>query len=424
MPFPKEELLHHIWKYRLFSSQNLKTAEGQSLEVIRPGDHNTNAGPDFLNARIKLGETVWAGNIEIHIRSSDWMKHRHQNDKAYDNLILHVVYVNDLDESVGDFPTVELHPFVSDQLLHRYNHLQTNKNDIPCGKQLLQVNPLVRNAWFDSLLIERLIYRSGWMMELVDKQNGDLEQAFQIIVFRSFGMKVNAEAFVQLAKATPWKVLSKHQDNIVQLEAILFGNAGMLEGKPKDVYHEELKKEYDFLKHKYQFQSINPTLWKFLRLRPANFPSVRIAQLASMFNTTGPFLKWFSNQNEIKDYSSLSVEASGYWNTHYQFGKESGKRVKRIGNSLVQSLLINAVAPFLFVTAEREAKEEQKELALDMLAGLPPEKNARINAYLQLGLKPSDAATSQALLELRSNFCDHKKCLFCSIGVQLLKTEL
>jgi hypothetical protein len=394
------------------------------LEVIRPGEHNTNAGPDFLNARIKIGETVWAGNIEIHIRSSDWEKHQHQNDKAYENLILHVVYDNDRDESVGDFPTVELRPFVSDQLLHRYDRLQSNDDDVPCGKQLLEVSALVRNGWFDSLLIQRLMRKSSWMMKLVDELNGDLEQAFLTVVFRSFGMKVNAEPFEQLARAIPWKLLAKHQDNIRQLEAILFGGAGMLEGKPKDPYHEDLKKEYRFLQHKYQLQPINPILWRFLRLRPANFPTVRIAQLASLFNTTGPFLKWFSNQNETKDIASLRVETSDYWKTHYQFGKESTIRTKRIGDSMIRGLLINAVAPFLFVTAEREAKEELKERALKLLEGTPAEKNARINAFEQLGLKAADATTSQALLELRSSYCDHKKCLFCSIGAQLLKKEL
>lgn len=422
MPFPREELLHHIWKYRLFSSQELKTADGQRLEILRPGELNTNAGPDFLNARIKLNGTTWAGNIEMHIRASDWTRHQHQNDKAYDNLILHAVYENDLKESVGDFATIELKPFISDQILHRYNALQTNRNPVPCGKQLLDVKPIIRSTWFQSLLIQRLIRKSEWMKALVDELQGDLEQAFLIVIFRAFGMKVNADAFEQLAKTTPWKILAKHQDNPMQLEAILFGNAGMLDVTPMDDHQKKLKKEYDFLKHKYGLEPINPVLWKFLRLRPANFPTIRIAQLAALFHTTGRLFSWFSN-NDARSFSELNIEPSIYWKTHYRFGTESTSRSKRIGNSMIQNVLINAVAPFLFVSAEREAKEELKDRALDLLEKLPAEKNTKIKTYETLGLEVPNAATSQALLELRTNYCDHKKCLFCSIGAQLLKRE-
>ncbi|MBL4585501.1 MAG: DUF2851 family protein [Flavobacteriales bacterium] len=421
MPFPREELLHHIWKFRLFSSQELKTADGQTLEILRPGELNTDAGPDFLNARIKVDGVVWAGNVEMHIRASDWIRHQHQNDAAYNKLILHAAYENDMEQSVGDFPTIELKPFISDQVIRKYERLQTGNNPIPCGKQLMDVEPIILNTWFQSLLVQRLMRKSEWMKTLLEETNGDLEQAFLAVLFRAFGMKVNAEVFEQLAKATPWKILAKHQNDPLQLEAILFGNAGMLNEDPKDRHQQKLKREYDFLKHKYDLQPMDPVLWKFLRLRPANFPTVRIAQLASLFCSIGPFLKWFSIQNVANNLSVLKVAPSTYWKTHYQFGKESTSRSKRIGTTMVQNMLINAVAPFLFVTAERNAKEELKDRALELLENLPSEKNNRVRAFEELGLKVSDAATSQALLELRTNYCDHKKCLFCSIGVTILK---
>ncbi len=422
MPLPREELLHHIWKYRLFNQQELRTSDGRILEILRPGELNTDAGPDFLNARIRLDGTIWAGNVEMHIRASDWLRHGHQHDRAYDHLILHAVYENDLGESVGGFATVELRPFISDQILQRYDSLRNNRNPIPCGNRLTEVQRVILTGWFESLLVQRLIRRSEWMRTLMTEQNGDLEQAFLTVIFRAFGMKVNAEAFEQLAKATPWKIAAKHGDDLMQLEALFFGNSGLLNGMPKDDHQRSLKKEYDFLRHKYGLKPIDPVLWKFLRLRPANFPTVRIAQLAALLHSTGPLLKWFSDRDP-GTVSSLKIEPSTYWKTHYRFGVSSATRSKHIGRAMLHNMLINAVAPFLFTTADREARPQLKDRALELLTLLPAENNNRVREFGALGLKVSDAATSQALLELRTGYCDHKKCLFCSIGAQLLKRE-
>jgi hypothetical protein len=423
MPFPKEELLHHIWQHRLFSSQELRTVDGQSLEILRSGELNSDAGPDFRNSRIKVDRTKWAGNIEIHVRSSDWFKHNHQTDLAYSNIILHVVFEDDLKESLGSFPTLELKGLVSDQILKRYENLNNSSDELPCGKQFLEVPELVRNAWFDSLLIGRLQRKSEWMNSLVDECHSDLEQAFMVVLFRAFGMKVNAEPFEQLAKKTSWKVLAKHQDNLFQLEAILFGNAGFLEN-PKDEYSEWLKKEYDFLRHKYDLKPLDKKLWKFLRLRPANFPTVRIAQLAALFQRKGAFFRWFSNQSETIELKTMNVLPSEYWQTHYNFGTESNSKSKRIGTTMAQNILINAVAPFLFVSAHREAKTELQDRSLAILQQLDAEKNVKVNVFADLGLEVRNAAESQALIELKTNFCDHRKCLTCSIGATILKREL
>ncbi|MCF8277407.1 MAG: DUF2851 family protein [Flavobacteriales bacterium] len=421
MPYPKEELLHHIWQHRLFHQQGLKTSDGQNLQIIRVGELNKDAGPDFRNVRIKVDGTEWAGNVEIHVRSSDWLRHDHQHDSSYSNIILHVVFEDDLNESLGAFPTLELKELISDQVLRRYEKLSASVDALPCGKQFMEVSELVRMAWFDSLLIGRLQRKSEWMDSLVEEFNGDLEQAFMVVLFRSFGMKVNADPFEQLARNTSWKVLSKHQDDLFQLEAILFGNAGFL-NHPKDDYQQHLRQEYDFLQHKYGLQPLNNKLWKFLRLRPANFPTVRIAQLAALFQKTGAFFRWFSNHNEQIDPRTICVSPSNYWETRYNFGKESAAKSKRIGTVMAQNILINAVAPFLFVSAHREAKPELQDKALAILQQLPAEKNVKVNVFADQGLEVKSAAESQALIELKSNFCDHKKCLFCSIGVNILKT--
>ena len=419
----KEELLHHVWQHRLFNSQELKTVDGQRLEILKAGELNTDAGPDFRNSRIKVGGTEWAGNIEIHVRSSDWLRHNHQTDSSYSNIILHVVFEDDLTESLGSFPTLELKGLVSDQILRRYENLNNSLDELPCGTQFLEAPELIRNAWFDSLLIGRLQRKSEWMSALVDECHGDLEQAFMIVLFRAFGMKVNAEPFEQLAKRTPWKVLSKHQDNLFQLEAILFGNAGFL-ANPKDEYSEQLKKEYDFLQHKYELKPLDEKTWKFLRLRPANFPSVRIAQLAALFQKTGAFFRWFSNQADETQLKALAILPSAYWKTHYNFGTESKSKTKRIGTTMARNVLINAVAPFLFVSAHREAKPELQDQALTLLQQLDAEQNVKVNVFSDLGLEVKNAADSQALIELKTNYCDHKKCLFCSIGANILKREL
>ena len=422
MPYPKEELLHHIWQHRLFGSQGLKTVDGQSLEILKAGELNTDAGPDFRNSRIKVGGTEWAGNIEIHVRSSDWLKHNHQTDSAYANIILHVVFENDLKDSLGSFPTLILKNLVSDQVLVRYENLNNSSDTIPCGAQFMDVPELIRNAWFDSLLIGRLQRKSEWMNSLVDESHGDLEEAFTVVLFRAFGMKVNAEPFEQLARQTPWKVLSKHQDNLFQLEAILFGNAGFLEN-PKDEYSEQLKKEYGFLKHKYELKPLDEKLWKFLRLRPPNFATVRIAQLAALVQKTGAFYRWFSNQTNEIQIQDLAVTPSEYWKTHYNFGTESSSKPKRIGTTMARNILINAVVPFLFVSANREAKPELQDRGLQLLQQLEAEKNVKVNAFINHGLKVRNAAESQALIELKTNFCEHKKCLICSIGANILKRE-
>lgn len=423
MPLPKEELLQHIWQHRLFNSKGLKTADGQLLDILKPGELNANAGPDFLNARLKVGGTEWAGNVEIHIRASDWLKHSHQHDPAFENIILHAVFENDLEESVGKFPTVELKETISDQVLMRYENIVEATEGLPCGNQFIEVPELIRNNWIDSLTIARLQRKSEWINDLFDKVHGDLEQVFQIALFRAFGMKVNAIPFELTGLITPWKTLGKYKDNLFQLEAILFGYAGFLKF-PEESYQKKLSKEFDFIENKHGAGGLDLGMWRFSKMHPKNFPTIRIAQLAALYHKTGQFFSWFRDREVPELLDALMVQPSEYWLTHYRFGKEFPTKGNRLGAGMAQHVLINVLVPFLFVLAERESKDELREQAISILEQLKPEKNNKTRAFESVGFKPSNAMETQALIELKTNYCDPKKCLFCNVGANILKREI
>lgn len=422
MPYPKEELLHHIWQHRLFDASSLVSTEGEGIDIIRPGRLNSDAGPDFSAARLKIGEAEWSGNVEIHVRSSDWLKHSHQHDSNYSNIILHVVFEDDLIESLGAFPTLELKPFVSDQVLGKYQMLVGVNNGLACGRQFTEVpNPVLTN-WLDSLLVKRLKRKSESIQTAIEKTEGDLEQAVQMVLFRSFGMKVNAEPFEHLGMSVPWKILAKYQDNLLQLEAILFGYAGFL-NEPIDDYHRSLAAEFRFIQNKHGGVSMPKTMFKFSKMHPKNFPTLRLAQLAALYHRTGQFLRWFANREVEETLRLLQVQPSDYWQTHYRFGKAFEKPGNRLGSSMANNILINVLAPFLFVQAERESKQDLKEKAFETLEVLRPELNAKTRKFKDIGYKCSSAFESQALIELYAHYCEYKKCLSCNIGASILKRE-
>jgi hypothetical protein len=423
MPFPREELLQHIWQHRLLNSQELKTTDGLPLEILKSGELNTNAGPDFLNSRIRINGTEWAGNVEIHIRASDWLRHSHQLDPAFENIILHAVFENDLKDSAGNFPTIELKHAISDQVIHRYEKLAGQSVGIPCGNQFVEVPKLILNNWIDSLIIARLQRKSEWINELFDKVHGDLEQAFQIVLFRAFGMKVNALPFELMGSITPWKTLGKYKDNLFQLEAILFGYAGFLKF-PEEHYQKKLSKEFDFIENKHGASGLDLGLWKFSKMHPKNFPTIRISQLAALYHQTGQFFSWFRDKEVSVLLDALRVEPSEYWQTHYRFGKKFSTKGNRLGAGMAQHLLINVLVPFLFVLAERESKNQLREQAVSILEQLKPEKNSKTRLFESVGFKSRNAMESQALIELKTNYCDRKKCLFCNVGANILRREI
>ena len=419
-----EDFLHYVWKYKAFNLSGLKTPEGETIQVIKTGEHNKDAGPDFFNARLKIGNTTWAGNIEIHLKSSDWRKHLHNNNGNYSNLILHLVYENDEDIAHTGKPvaTAELKTLIDKNLLNKYNQLLYAKQWIPCSNQLNSVSSFTLNNWLERLLIERLERKAKTISSLLELNKNNLEETFYIHLARNLGMKVNTVPFELLAKSLPNSFLGKHRSSLFQVEALLFGQSGLLEKQFKDDYPNQLKKEYQFLQKKFSLRPIEEHLWKFLRLRPVNFPTIRIAQLASLIhNSSGLFSKIMEAQKVEDLRTLLNAETSEYWDTHYVFDKKSVEQKKNLGTVAIDNIIINSIVPFMFVYADYKGIEEYKDKAVCILEQLSSEKNNIIEKFAELGIKSKNAANSQSLLELKNEYCSFKKCLNCGIGISLLK---
>ncbi len=419
-----EDFLQYIWENRLFESTELKTHFGEKLEIIDQGKHNTDSGPDFFNARIKLGDTIWAGNIEIHQKASDWQKHQHQHDKAYDNVILHVVETMDVEVSRSNGEIIPaLVMKYPQKLADNYRQLLEAKTWIPCQEQFHKVDPVLLQLGFNRLMIERLENKTEEIIARLDQNNNDWNETFYQMLARMFGFKVNALPFELLARSLPIGILGKHRNNLFQLEALLFGNAGLLNNQLLgDDYFLQLREEYSFLYKKYQLKAIESHLWKFLRLRPVNFPTIRIAQLAALIHGSDTL---FSKMIETDNLDSLlqifRVKASAYWDSHYNFNKDTSRtNVKELGEASAQILIINVVIPFLFVYGEKQNKHALKNRALDFLEQLPAEDNSIVDKWTELGVKARNAFETQALLQLKNNYCVAKKCLNCHIGAKLL----
>jgi Protein of unknown function (DUF2851) len=417
-----EDFLQHIWKFKLFNHQKLQTVAGEDLSIIKCGEHNSDAGPDFFNAKIKIGETIWAGNVEIHLRSSDWQKHRHQVNAAYDNIILHVVFENDIPlfrNSGETIPTLELKSRINLNQYQKFRQLQQSKDWVACQNQVAQVPEIVLNTWLQRILIERLEQKSQAITQTLHLLNNNWEETFYRHLARNFGQKINSDVFESLAKSLPLSVLGKHKNSLFQIEALLFGQAGMLAQNFSDEYPQQLKREYEFLQKKYKLLPLENHLWKFLRLRPANFPTIRIALFANLLYNSNGLFALITATNELPKF--FNCVASDYWTTHYVFDKISIKREKKSGQDFASLLIINTVVPFLFVYGKHKDEEQFKERAFTWLESSTVENNSIISNWHNIGLKAKNALESQALLQLKSNYCQHKKCLHCSIGNHLLK---
>jgi len=419
-----EEFLHYIWQYRLYSP-NLVLQTGEQVEVLHPGVHNTDSGPDFFNAKIRIGETIWAGNIEIHILSSDWKRHNHQQDMSYDNVILHVVWRDDMPVFRKDgtqIPTLELDGLYNENSWKNYLRFMASQQWIPCDTMIASVDPFLRNAWFDRVLVERLERKALQVEHILSLTKNDWSHTFYRLLAHNMGFKLNNQAFEMLAQSLPYQFLAKHADDLFQVEAMVFGQAGLLETSFQDDYPQKLKKEYEFLKSKFDLTPIDSHLWRFMRLHPGNFPTVRLAQFASIMHHSVSIISELFNSNDVNTYRKLfGAEASEYWNTHYTFDKPSASRRKTLGQSSVDLLLINLVAPILLSYGRRRSDTEITEKPIDMLMQLKGEENSIISKWAALGMDVSTAANTQALLELKTNYCDKKKCLDCRIGNELLK---
>ncbi|MDQ3046004.1 MAG: DUF2851 family protein [Bacteroidota bacterium] len=422
-----EDFLHHLWKFKLFNQLDLVTTNNEPVEIIKAGDHNFDSGPDFFNARVKIGETLWAGNVEVHISGSDWNRHQHQHDKAYDNIILHVVYHADkpMHRTSGEvIPTIEIRSRVDQKMYQNYLNFKSSSGWIPCEKNISAVPDLIIQNTIDRLLLDRLERKAVAIQNSLQLNSNNWEETFYQALARNFGFKTNAEPFELLAKSLPSLTVARQRTSLLQIEAMLFGQAGFLNEHFEDEYPRQLQNEYVFLKQKYRLQPIENHLWKFLRLRPVNFPTIRLAQFAGLaFKSERLFSKIMDAEtsNELKDL--LKVDVSAYWLTHYQFDKPSTKKSKHLGMEAIQNLIINTIVPFLFVWGKQKGEEFYIDRALQFLQELDGEKNTLIKRWEELGLPVAKAYSTQALLQLKTELCNNKKCLSCPAGNYLLKNS-
>ena len=422
----REDFLHFLWKYKLFQSDSLFTEEGESIQIVNPGRHNTNAGPDFFDARIRIGDTLWAGNIEIHQRASDWNKHGHQNDPVYRNTILHVVswsdiqVFNDLGSCVPVL-VIRWPHWIEDN----YEMLIKSQDWIGCASLLYQVDPFRIKFFLNGIVIERLKQKIEAISKVLTETKDDWGETFYCMLARNFGLKENALPFEMVARSLPQSVLARHHDSLFQTEALLFGQAGLLgEELFGDEYYLELRKEYRFLAVKYGLKPIEGHLWKFMRMHPGNFPTIRLAQFAMLIHHSKGLFSAVIEANNLEDLQQLfMVKASDYWDSHYSFNKPSVNRKKVFGDQIFSLIVINVVVPFYFLYGESQNKLFLKDRALVILEQMPAENNSAISRWAGAGIIAANALESQALLHLQRNYCEPRKCLDCTIGHKIIVHE-
>ncbi|MCT4582548.1 MAG: DUF2851 family protein [Flavobacteriales bacterium] len=422
----KEDYLHYIWKFQKFNPSYLKTSENETIIIKKTGYHNANAGPDFLESNLIIGDTEWFGNIEIHVKASDWNKHQHQNDKAYNNVILHVVFENDLlikNENGEKIPTLILNSILDPKHFLQYKHFINNGLSIPCQRQINTIDPFITNSWLERLAINRLAQKTHLIRKKLNQYKGDWNQTLIHFLMRYFGMKVNGDAMADLSTKTPLLYINKERYNLLNLEALLFGQAGMLNtSEIKAPYFLSLRKEYLFIKQKYQLNSMKLTNWKYSKLRPPNFPTIRIAQLAQLLYLNHELFEHIRAFASVETYTKLlKVTPSSFWSTHYTFKKESKTTKSTVGKMFIHHLIINVISPISFTYGKSINDERYCNYATELTTNLPAESNAIIQNWENIGLLAKSAMQSQSLIELYANYCQRKECLNCAIGIQILR---
>lgn len=424
----KEDFLHYIWQHQYFDKTALCTTNGEAIQVLKTGFYHTDAGPDFKEALIRIGDVEWSGSVEVHINASDWLQHRHQTDRKYDQVILHVVW--QADESIrrtngSAVPTLELKDRIQPGMLAKYEQLQQAVTTIPCAAFWPAVPELTKTSMLARALTERLELKANDVLAVHQQLNNDWEQTAYFILCRSFGFKINQAAMEQLAKALPWQVIRKHQQSQFQLEALLFGQAGYLEN-PVDDYAGQLAKEYTFLSHKYKLRetALQRHHWNFLRMRPANFPTVRLAQLAATLYQQQTFFTKLLETQSIKTYESyFTTPVSAYWQQHYDFGKPLKTPQLQIGKSSVQNLIVNVTVPLLAAYATYNKDYTYLEKAISLLEHVKEASNNITRLYEALGWRATSAADNQAALGLYKLYCEPVNCLQCAVGNKILKNN-
>ena len=418
-----EQLLHYVWKHKIFPLKELKTTTGQQVEVIDTGLANTDAGPGFFNAKLKLDGVLWIGNIEIHERSSDWFKHGHHADAGYNSVILHIASEIDteISRSNGErIPQIQL--ICPEAVRTNYKELLETDSYPPCYRIIPSLPPFTAHSWMTALQMERFEQKATLLNERLKRCQGNWEDAFFITLARNFGFGLNGDAFETWAHQLPFRAVDKHRNDLFQIEAIFFGQAGILEDSDGDGYYLRLKKEYTYLQHKFGLIPMDASLWRFLRLRPANFPHIRIAQLACLYHRAYGLLSRIMETETLQGVRDiLKGGTSEYWLTHYTFGGSSPSRPKTLSNTSLDLLIINTVVTFLYAYGLHKGNRVLCARAGSFLEELKAENNYITRMWEQYGMKASNAADSQALIQLKKEYCDKKKCLYCRIGYEYLK---
>ncbi len=426
-----EAFLHFLWQFQYFDKSCLQTTDNEVIQVTKIGRYNTNAGADFQDARILIGEVEWAGAVEIHLKSSDWNLHSHHSDAAYQNVILHVVWEDDkpiLRSDNTKIPTLILSDKTDNTLIKKYSDLVESKTQIACQNQFQKVSDLKKYAMLDKVLMKRLEDKSLFVHQYLTENKQDWEETAYQVLAKNFGFKLNAEPFFRLSKALPLKVLAKHRDNLFQLEALLFGVAGFLSTTNfADEYHAKLAKEFQFLSAKYQLQNkvLGVHEWKFLRLRPANFPTVRLAQFARIIQENINLFSVLIHLDKVESVTKiLKVKQSEYWQAHYVFGKKATGKVATLGSTSIENVIINTIVPLLVTYAKQKDDEIYLEKAIRFLEELPAEVNNITKHWQYFEVPMKTAFDSQAGIEWFNQFCQLKKCLSCEVGISLLREKL
>lgn len=428
-----EVFLYFLWQFQYYDHTDLLTTEGELVQILHPGFRNANAGPDFLNARLLINDVEWVGSVEAHTKASDWLAHKHQHDRAYDNVILHIVWTDDRLPQTNQrrptrtdgstMPTLQLQARTGSDLLSRYNTLTESPDTIPCAGQFRAVQPLRITAMLDKAMLQRLERKAADVKAMYDTTQDWEETAYRLLAI-NLGFKINADPMGQLSRAIPQKALMKHRDSVRQLEAMLFGVSGLLDTvEERDAYVDELQREYRFLAAKYGLleKQLPAHVWKWGRLRPANFPTLRLAQFARLMSNHGSLFSLFVGMNDAPTLlKKLQVQPTEYWQSHYRFGKTTDKAAPTLGAASATNILINTVAPLLAAYAHHRDRSEYIDRAIALLEQLPSEKNTITDGWENLGLSIRSAFDSQASIELFNSFCTPKKCLNCQIGVSLV----
>ncbi|MNS37108.1 hypothetical protein D3C72_693100 [compost metagenome] len=422
----KEDFLHYLWKFKKFDTLNLKTSNKEDILIGNVGQFLKVAGPDFFNAQIKIGNQKWAGNVEIHLKSSDWYVHHHERDAAYENVILHVVWEHDAEIFRSDnteIPVLELKQYVDKEIINNYQSLVAQKSWIFCEKDLNTIPEFTLVNWLERLFFDRLERKSKSIYSLLEKTNQDWEAVLFCLLAKNFGLNTNGEIFFKIAQSIPFSIIRKESFEVENLEALIFGNAGLLDVDKEDIYFKDLKFRYFYLLHKYQLEKTIVEPVQFFKHRPDNFPTIRLSQLSNLYHVhQNLFSKIIMLRSVNSMYELFQVSAAPYWLTHYQFDKESPKKRKTLSQSFIDLIIINTIIPLQFAYAKSQGKEMDEDL-IGILNDVDPEKNSIMDKFNTFGIQSKNAFESQSLLQLKNEYCDKSRCLECAIGIELLKNS-